>query len=154
MISFEVSVNGERLCRAGVGEYGVLSAIATWGRRQGPPPPGAEDWTDKEWTDETLELDVGGFHRKGPEAMASTFDGSGGSSQRTMSSQFTSWTTTLGTNHRLAHATSQWTRRNASDNTTCVLNESSGRPLSRLSTRHDCFLGRWRAPSSPLAPQP
>lgn len=30
MICFEVSVNGNRLCTAGVGEYGVLTAILTW----------------------------------------------------------------------------------------------------------------------------
>ena len=30
MICFEVSVNGNRLCTAGVGQYGVLTAILTW----------------------------------------------------------------------------------------------------------------------------
>jgi hypothetical protein len=30
MLCFEVSLNGERLCTAGVGEYGVLSTILTW----------------------------------------------------------------------------------------------------------------------------
>jgi len=30
MICFEVSVNGNRLCTAGVGENGVLTAILTW----------------------------------------------------------------------------------------------------------------------------
>lgn len=61
-----MSVNGERLCLAGIGEYGVLSAIATWARREGPPPPG-RDGADEDWTDETLQLDVGGFYRGGSE---------------------------------------------------------------------------------------
>jgi hypothetical protein len=65
VISFEVFVNGERFCLAGVGERGVLSAIATWSQRTGPPPPGVEA-TEEEWTEETLELDVGGFYRNGP----------------------------------------------------------------------------------------
>ena len=62
MICFEVSVNGERLCIAGVGEYGVLSAMTTWSRRQQPlAEAGSED------RDEDLELDVGGFYRDPPE---------------------------------------------------------------------------------------
>jgi hypothetical protein len=66
MISFDVFVNGNRLCRAGVGEHGVLSAITTWARREGPPPEGIDEWTDEEWSDETLELDVGGFYQDSP----------------------------------------------------------------------------------------
>jgi hypothetical protein len=30
MICFEVSLNGKKLCLAGVGEYGVLATIVTW----------------------------------------------------------------------------------------------------------------------------
>lgn len=35
MTAFEISLNGTKLCTAGVGELGVLSAIVTWVRRQG-----------------------------------------------------------------------------------------------------------------------
>lgn len=35
MIALEVTLNGERLCSAGVGTEGVLSAILTWVRRHG-----------------------------------------------------------------------------------------------------------------------
>lgn len=34
MICFEVWVNGEKICLAGVGESGVLNSIVTWGGRQ------------------------------------------------------------------------------------------------------------------------
>jgi hypothetical protein len=30
MIAFEIHLNGEKLCRAGIGDSGVLSAIVTW----------------------------------------------------------------------------------------------------------------------------
>lgn len=32
MIAFEIFLNGERLCVAGIGDLGVLSAILTWTR--------------------------------------------------------------------------------------------------------------------------
>lgn len=35
MIAIEVTLNGERLCSAGVGTEGVLTAILTWVRRRG-----------------------------------------------------------------------------------------------------------------------
>ena len=60
MTCFEVSVNGERLCRAGVGEFGVLSAMTSWVRRRDPPPSDVEDWREEE-----LVLDVGGLHAGG-----------------------------------------------------------------------------------------
>jgi hypothetical protein len=30
MIAFEIYLNGQKLCRAGIGDSGVLSAIVTW----------------------------------------------------------------------------------------------------------------------------
>lgn len=62
MLCLNVSVNGIHVCRAGVGEYGVLTAIATWARRTGPPPEGSDDWKEEE-----LKLHVGGLSSKGPE---------------------------------------------------------------------------------------
>src|ERR1700686_3917331 len=35
MRAFEVSVNGEKLCLAGIGDDGVLTTIVTWAGRQG-----------------------------------------------------------------------------------------------------------------------
>ena len=35
MIAFEVSLNGEKVCVAGVGELGVLSGHVCWVRREG-----------------------------------------------------------------------------------------------------------------------
>ena len=35
MICFEVWVNGEKICLAGVGDSGVLDSIVGWGGRQG-----------------------------------------------------------------------------------------------------------------------
>jgi hypothetical protein len=34
MLAFEVSVNGKRVCTAGMGDYGVLTSILTWVRRR------------------------------------------------------------------------------------------------------------------------
>jgi hypothetical protein len=33
MIAFEIQLNDEKLCRAGIGDKGVLSAIVTWATR-------------------------------------------------------------------------------------------------------------------------
>lgn len=48
MIAIEVTLNGERLCSAGVGTEGVLTAILSWVRRRG------ED-------NEECRLEVGGM---------------------------------------------------------------------------------------------
>ncbi len=40
MLCFEVSVNGERWCRAGIGEFGSMDAAVTWvGVDGGSEPP-------------------------------------------------------------------------------------------------------------------
>ena len=36
MRAFEVSINGKRACRAGVGDQGVLIAIVTWASKDLP----------------------------------------------------------------------------------------------------------------------
>lgn len=42
MLCFEVTVNGERWCRAGIGEYGSMDASVTWvGVDGGSEPPTA-----------------------------------------------------------------------------------------------------------------
>jgi hypothetical protein len=51
MVVFEVSLNGEPLCRAGVGESGVLTAIVTW---FGPKE------AERSSRPETLDFSVGG----------------------------------------------------------------------------------------------
>jgi hypothetical protein len=60
MIGFEVSHNGLRLCTAGVGEHGVLSAVVSWTSRNPKtvadlPPEDCEASSHEE-----LRLDVGG----------------------------------------------------------------------------------------------
>lgn len=41
MLCFEVTVNGERWCRAGIGEFGSMDAAVTWVGVEGagPEPP-------------------------------------------------------------------------------------------------------------------
>jgi len=51
MIAFQVSLNGERLCTAGVGDKGVLSAIVTWVLRTADGVPSPSE----------LSLSVGGL---------------------------------------------------------------------------------------------
>jgi hypothetical protein len=63
MICFEVRVNGKVCCTAGVGDLGVLSAILTWVKRD--PRDCPEGLGDKEWSEEALELSVGGSRNQG-----------------------------------------------------------------------------------------
>jgi hypothetical protein len=35
MIAFEVFLNGNKVCRAGVGDLGVLTTVLSWVRREG-----------------------------------------------------------------------------------------------------------------------
>lgn len=59
MIAFEISVDGEKLCTAGVSDLGVTSVLASWVRRaarnaaSGEPIPGGFE--------EELRLEVGGL---------------------------------------------------------------------------------------------
>ncbi|HZF13172.1 MAG TPA: hypothetical protein VFE33_30645 [Thermoanaerobaculia bacterium] len=56
MICFDVFRNNERLCRAGIGDAGVLSTILTWTGRQGDSGPARS----------RLNLVVGGLHNPAP----------------------------------------------------------------------------------------
>jgi hypothetical protein len=58
MICFDVYINGERICRAGVdADHGVLSSILTWVRRDLDQfPPETRDRVDRE----ELSLNVAG----------------------------------------------------------------------------------------------
>ena len=57
MICFEITINGEKICTAGIEqEYGVISSILTWVKRKKAP---AE--TCSEVSEEELFLDVGGL---------------------------------------------------------------------------------------------
>lgn len=53
MICFQVAVNGERLCTAGIGDDGVLNAIISW---VGPDDKGCEAAAS-----EAIDLHVGGL---------------------------------------------------------------------------------------------
>jgi hypothetical protein len=55
VIAFEVSINGKRMCTAGIADFGVLSAILSWARRR---PENSRDGKDSE---EELTFEVGGL---------------------------------------------------------------------------------------------
>ena len=57
MIAFEVLLNGERLCLAGAGNVGVVTAILHWVRRK----PLQEGLVISDWEEEELKLDVAGI---------------------------------------------------------------------------------------------
>jgi hypothetical protein len=59
-IAFEISLNDQRLCRAGVGDSGVLSAIVTW----------AASRMASGTRNESLFLNVGGLINPGSEHVA------------------------------------------------------------------------------------
>jgi len=63
MICFDVRVNGDKVCTAGIGKFGVMSAMVNWVRRH--PRPELKLPRTKQ-----LELNVGGFCRQ-----SSTGDG-------------------------------------------------------------------------------
>jgi len=57
MIAFDVSLNGSSVCRAGVGELGVMTAMITWVTRSGQNTGAKEP----ENVDEELTLDISGL---------------------------------------------------------------------------------------------
>ena len=59
MIAFEISIDGQRRCTAGVGDLGVLSVITSWVRRPSQNA-GAGDVRGEQFEEE-LTLDVGGL---------------------------------------------------------------------------------------------
>ena len=53
MVALEVFVNGQSVCTAGVGEYGVLTSMVTWVRRDAAmrtAPPGSPPVPEEELT--------------------------------------------------------------------------------------------------------
>ncbi len=56
MICFEVSINGRKLCTAGVGQYGVLTTILSWAKNE----PEQEN-TNQEELKESIHFHVGGL---------------------------------------------------------------------------------------------
>lgn len=54
MITFEVSLNGSRICTAGVGDLGVLTTTVSWVRRESSD-------TNPGDIEEELTLEVGGL---------------------------------------------------------------------------------------------
>jgi len=66
MICFEVQVNGRRVCTAGVGDLGGLSAILTWVKRD--PKQRPQGLSKKKWCEETLDLTVGGTDGHGEDS--------------------------------------------------------------------------------------
>jgi hypothetical protein len=59
MISFQISIDGRKICTAGVGDAGVTSVTASWVRRPSPEP--ASDDAVSGRFEEELTLDVGGL---------------------------------------------------------------------------------------------
>ena len=61
MIAFEVRVNDEVVCTAGIEDCGVLTSMLTWVRRR--PPESADD----EPLEEELTLEVGALDNRAPQ---------------------------------------------------------------------------------------
>eukprot|EP00918_Siedleckia_nematoides_P060767 GHVU01132633.1.p1 GENE.GHVU01132633.1~~GHVU01132633.1.p1 ORF type:complete len:125 (-),score=23.29 GHVU01132633.1:53-427(-) len=59
MIGFDIKLNGEHVCTAGVKQEGVLTAIVTWVKRA-IPSSAANELTNPEYEEE-LTFDVGGL---------------------------------------------------------------------------------------------
>jgi hypothetical protein len=59
MIAFEIAIDGQKTCTAGVGDEGVLSVIATWVRRPARDPETGE-MVPGQFAEE-LALDAGGL---------------------------------------------------------------------------------------------
>lgn len=55
MIAFKVSLNGKRVCTAGVRDFGVVSAIVSWVRRK------PENSRRKKGIEEELTAEIGGL---------------------------------------------------------------------------------------------
>ncbi len=55
VIAFQISINGEHVCTAGVGDLGVLSAILTWVRRSPEKSRNGKSF------EEELTIEVGGL---------------------------------------------------------------------------------------------
>jgi hypothetical protein len=63
MLCFEVYRNGEKLCTAGIGDFGVLSAMLTWVSHE---PEKLKEWAESGVPDieaTRLEFTVGGLGR-------------------------------------------------------------------------------------------
>ena len=58
MICFQLSINGNHICTAGVGTVGVLTAILTWAKRADEARPADSDAS--EWSEEELYFHVAG----------------------------------------------------------------------------------------------
>jgi hypothetical protein len=59
MIAFEISIDGQKKCTAGVADLGVVSVIASWARRASPDPTSGQPTPGS--FEEELTLDVGGL---------------------------------------------------------------------------------------------
>jgi hypothetical protein len=59
MIAFEISIDGQKKCTAGVSDLGVTSVIASWVRRVARDPASEQPIRDR--FEEELTLDVGGL---------------------------------------------------------------------------------------------
>jgi hypothetical protein len=59
MIAFEISIDGQKKCTAGVSDLGVMSVIASWVRRVARDPVSPHPIPDR--FEEELTLDVGGL---------------------------------------------------------------------------------------------
>jgi hypothetical protein len=62
MIAFEVTLNGKRVCTAGVEDFGVLSTILTWVRRS------PEHSRDGNTIEEELTAEVSALDTRDPKA--------------------------------------------------------------------------------------
>lgn len=63
-VRFEVLVNGDRRCIAGIPTYGVLSSTLDWAVRNPACKP--ESYTPEQWSRQRLRMSVGGLQVDGP----------------------------------------------------------------------------------------
>ena len=66
MLCFEVHLNGQRLCTAGIGDFGVLSAMITWVSHT-PEKPGRPSAAHRASDAMRVDLEVGGLNEDASE---------------------------------------------------------------------------------------
>ena len=62
---FQIIINGKKICIAGIKDYGVLSAIASWVKRDPTKYDSNKHPSLKEFTDEETSFHIGGLLNDG-----------------------------------------------------------------------------------------
>lgn len=67
MMRFELIINGEKICVSGIKEFGVLTAILSWVKRNPELYDPENHGTFEEWAEEELTLRLGGLESNNPQ---------------------------------------------------------------------------------------